>query len=196
MEGLGIKRLKGKQIKDVIDDVANLRLTVFKEYPYLYDGNMEYEKKYLNTYIESEESVLIVVKDAGKIVGASTAVPLEFETPECQKPFLENHLPLRDIFYFGESVLLPAYRKRGVYRHFFDNREKTAQNYGSKLVAFCSVVRDKADKRQPKDYSPLDIVWRHFGYERHPELVAHYEWKEVGVPKPTLKPMMFWMKKL
>lgn len=101
MKGLEIKRLKGKEIENAIEDLARLRLAVFREYPYLYDGDMEYEKRYLNTYIESEGAVLIVVKDADKIVGASTAIPLECETVECQKPFLEHQFPLRDIFYFG-----------------------------------------------------------------------------------------------
>jgi GNAT superfamily N-acetyltransferase len=196
MKGLEIKRLKGNEIKNAIEDLARLRLTVFREYPYLYDGDMEYEKEYLNTYIKSEGSVLIVVKDADKIVGASTAIPLECETAECQKPFLEQKIPLQDIFYFGESVLLPPYRNRGVYRQFFDSREKEAQDYGRKIVAFCGVVRDKQDPRRPKDYRALDAVWRHFGYEPHPELVAHYEWKEMGALKSTIKPMMFWMKNI
>ena len=154
------------------------------------------KKEYLSTYFKSEESVLVVVQDADEIVGVSTAIPLELETKECQKPFLEHQLPLQDIFYFGESVLLPAYRNRGVYRYFFDNREKAARDYGSKMVAFCGVVRDKEDKRQPKDYRALDSVWRHFGYEQHPELISYYEWKEIDHIEPTFKPMMFWMKEL
>ena len=34
----------------VTDDIASLRLKVFKDFPYLYDGNIEYEHKYLERY--------------------------------------------------------------------------------------------------------------------------------------------------
>jgi hypothetical protein len=33
-----------------MNDVARLRITVFREFPYLYDGNFDYEKKYLASY--------------------------------------------------------------------------------------------------------------------------------------------------
>ena len=51
MEGLEITSLKGKQILDHIDKLAQLRIAIFKEYPYLYDGNFLYEQKYLKTYV-------------------------------------------------------------------------------------------------------------------------------------------------
>ena len=193
---LEVVRLKGSNLHAAIDDLARLRFTVFREYPYLYDGNMEYEKKYLDTYVQCKESVLIAVKDGKDIVGVSTAIPLEFETSDCQKPFIEHHLPLNEIFYFGESVLLPDYRKRGVYRQFFSQREQAAKEYGSKMVAFCAVIRDKTDKRRPKDYNGLDDVWQHFGYEKQPELITRFKWKEIGSEQTTYKPMVFWMKTL
>ncbi len=196
MEGLEITSLKGKQILGSIDKLAQLRMTVFREYPYLYDGDFVYEQKYLRTYSQCDESVLIIVRMNDEIIGASTAIPLAFETAECQKPFIENQLNVSDIFYFGESVLLPEYRKKGVYSHFFSQREKAAKHYGAKQSAFCAVVRDANDKRRPKDYVPLDEVWRHFGYEIQPNLCAYYDWKEIDQSEQTTKPMTFWMKNL
>ncbi len=196
MSELNIVCLKGAQIVEAIDNLAQLRFTVFREYPYLYDGEIEYEKAYLNTYIQCPESVLVTVWDKDKIVGASTAIPLEFESKECQKPFIENKMPLNEIFYFGESVLLPQYRKQGIYRHFFNQREAAAKDYGSKIAAFCAVKRDENDERRPQGYIPLDTVWQHFGYEQHPTLCAYYKWKEINNHEQTLKPMVFWMKQL
>ena len=35
-----------------------------------------------------------------------------------------------------------------------------------------------------------------YGYEKHPELCAHFEWKEVGMQMQTSHPLVFWLKKL
>lgn len=100
---LRILCLKGSQIVPYIPDLAKLRLDVFHEYPYLYAGDMEYEINYLKTYIESPESIMVVILDDGKVIGASTAIPLEYETAECQKPFFDNNIKIQDVFYLGES---------------------------------------------------------------------------------------------
>ncbi len=191
-----IKRFKGKEILPFISDLAKLRIEVFKEYPYLYVGNMEYETEYLNTYTSCPESVMALVYINNKVVGVSTAIPLEFETAECKQPLIEHAKDIKKIFYLGESVLLPQYRGHNIYRHFFHERETAAQEYGSKITAFCAVERDPHDPRRPKEYMPLDNVWRHFGYEKHPELCAYYEWKEIGEKTESKKPLIFWLKNL
>ncbi len=195
MGELTIQRFKGEQAVSFIDKLAKLRITVFKEYPYLYQGNMDDERDYLKTYIH-KESILVIVKNGSDVVGVSTAIPLAFETEQCQKPFIDQNLPINKIFYFGESVLLPQYRGRGIYRQFFHERENAAVGYGSQMAAFCAVVRDENDPRRPKDYVPLDTIWQHFGYQPHPELQAFYEWQEIDSNKQTSKPMIFWTKSL
>lgn len=196
MGNLTVKRFKGKQILDYIEQLAALRMKVFREYPYLYEGNYEYEMKYLNTYATSEEAILVVAQDNDKIIGLSTAIPLQFEMPETQKPFLDLHLPIEQFFYLGESVLLPEYRGSGIYRQYFQEREAAALSFGCKITTFCGVVRDEHDSRRPRDYVPLDNIWRHFGYEKHPELCSYYEWQEIGASQRTQKPMIYWIKNL
>lgn len=196
MGELTIQRFIGNQGLVYIDKLAELRINVFREYPYLYQGNLEYERDYLNTYATCKEAILVIVKDGSEVVGVSTAIPLEFETEECQKPFIDQNLHINKIFYFGESVLLPQYRGNGIYRQFFHERENAAVRYGSSMAAFCAVVRDENDPRRPKDYVPLDSTWQRFGYQQHPELQAFYEWQEVDSNQKTSKPMIFWTKAL
>ena len=195
-ENLKIVRLKGHEALPYITDLAKLRIEIFKHYPYLYLGDMEYEKRYLQTYANSPESVMVLVFDKDIVVGASTAIPLEFEPIEFQQPFIDNAINIKEVFYFGESVLLPAYRGKNIYRHFFHERETAAREFGSKITAFCAVSRPENDPRKPLDYRPLDNIWARFGYEKHPELCAHLEWKEIGENTPTAKPLIFWIKKL
>lgn len=195
-QDLKILCLKGQDILPYIPELAKLRIEIFKSYPYLYDGDLDYEYTYLNTYIKCKESIIVVALDRDKVVGASSAIPLDFETIEFQKPFLENSISIKDVFYFGESVLQFAYRGCGIYRHFFTEREAAAKEYGSKLTAFAAIERPLDDPKKPKNYLPLDLVWKHFGYEKHVELCMYYEWKEIGETLKTTHPLIFWQKKL
>ncbi len=42
---LEIKVISGRQLLPHMESIARLRISVFRAYPYLYDGDMEYEKK-------------------------------------------------------------------------------------------------------------------------------------------------------
>lgn len=188
--------LKGKEILPYISELANLRIEIFHEYPYLYVGDLDYEKNYLKTYVECAESMMVVVLDEDKVVGVSTAMPLEFEAVEFQQPFIEHGYNIKEVFYFGESLLKKAYRGQGIYKRFFEEREAAAKKYGSKIACFAAVERDPQDPRRPKDYAPLDKIWEQYDYKKHPELCAYYEWKEIGEEQQTAKPLVFWLKQL
>ena len=113
------KAFKGKEIESVILDLAQLRIIVFKDYPYLYEGSIVYEQEYLQTYINAERSFLFTVWDNDRMVGATTCIPLADETPEVQEPFIKAEMNIETIFYFGESILLSEYRGLGIGNRFF-----------------------------------------------------------------------------
>jgi GNAT superfamily N-acetyltransferase len=193
---LKIVRLKGSEIIPYVSDLAKLRIEIFKTYPYLYLGDLEQEAAYLQTYVKCSESVMVLVLDENKVVGASTAIPLEYETAEIQKPFLDHNIKIQEVFYLGESVLRPTYRGRNIYRHFFHERESAAREYGAKTTTFAAIERALDDPRRPQNYVPLDNIWEHFGYKKNPELVAYFEWQEIDEAVRSPKPLIFWLKAL
>ena len=83
-----IERCSGAELAQYIPELARLRIEVFRDFPYLYDGNYDYEEKYLQTYIDTPDSVIVLAFDGDKVVGASTALPMRYETDELKKPFL------------------------------------------------------------------------------------------------------------
>ncbi|MGZ8223216.1 MAG: GNAT family N-acetyltransferase, partial [Methylobacter sp.] len=85
-----IERCSGPALEQYIPELARLRIEVFRDFPYLYDGNIDYEKKYLQTYIDCPESVIVIAFDGDRVVGASTAIPMKYETDELKKPFIEQ----------------------------------------------------------------------------------------------------------
>lgn len=189
-------RLSGDALKARLDDLAKLRIEIFRAWPYLYKGSMAYERQYLPRYGEAKTGTMIVAEDGGRIVGASTALGLDEEDENVQKPFLAAKLDLKKIFYFGESVLLPAWRGQGIGVKFFEEREAAARGYGYARAVFCAVVRPDDHPARPKDYVPLDGFWRKRGYEKQPGLIANFTWRDIGERHESDKPMVFWMKTL
>ncbi|MFW7378547.1 MAG: GNAT family N-acetyltransferase [Oligoflexus sp.] len=196
MDGIHIEKLTGQGIADRITDLARLRIEVFREFPYLYEGSLAYEEKYLETYIRAADAAVFLVSDQGRPVGASTALPLPAEEASFQKPFLDENLDPRQYFYFGESVLLAPYRGKGIGVQFFDVREAHAQAVGPYVHScFCAVERPVDHPLKPADYQPLDDFWRKRGYEKS-KLRTGFTWKDIDQASETEKLMNFWMKKL
>jgi GNAT superfamily N-acetyltransferase len=197
MSDIAIQQLSGKAVEPWIPDLARLRITVFREFPYLYDGTTEYEANYLETYTRSPDSIVVLALDGDQVIGASTGLPMQDETQEFQQPFIDQGYDPAKVFYCAESVLLKAYRGRGVYKQFFTAREGHARQMGRfEWLSFCCVQRPPDHPLRPADYVPLDEVWAKFGYVKHPKLHALYDWKDVGQTEETAHDMVFWLKPL
>lgn len=196
---LTIKRITGDEgaLQAHLEDLAQLRIEVFRAFPYLYDGSLDYEMSYLETYKACPESIVVLVLDGERVVGATTGLPLDAETEEFQQPFIDAGYDPAKVFYCAESVLLPEYRGRGVYPKFFEEREGHAKSLGRfDVCAFCCVERPENHPLRPSDYIPLDRIWSRFGYLKHPELRTSYSWKDIDEAVETKKPMVFWIKPL
>jgi GNAT superfamily N-acetyltransferase len=194
---LDIHVIKGPDIKQVMHELGQLRIDVFREFPYLYDGDLEYEQKYLKAYTESPGSIAVLALDGKKVVGASTGLPLIDETVEFRSAFKDSGYPVETVFYCGESILLPRYRGKGVYKHFFHEREEHARSLGRyKTITFCAVQRPENHPHRPAGYRPLDPVWKKFGYRKVPEINTTYHWTDIGRNTESGKKMIFWIKSL
>src|SRR5690606_32866622 len=111
---LTLHPVHGTAITPWLDALASLRIRVFRDFPYLYDGDMAYEKKYLSTCASSPRSLFVLALDGDTVIGCATGIPMSDETEEFQAPFLAAGYDPASIFYFGESVLLSDYRGRGL----------------------------------------------------------------------------------
>ena len=199
---LRVVTFAGQDMAPLIRDVARLRLSVFREWPYLYDGSQAYEENYLEDFASSQFSIVVAAMDVDAVVGVATAAPLMEHTEEFAPLFSNAGFVPSQIFYCGESVLLPAYRGQGIGHKFFDAREEHGrrlrryEGFDLRLTAFCGVVRAEDDPRCPVDYRPLDAFWRKRGYGLVPGLIGSYSWKEIGMSDETDHPMQFWLKDL
>jgi GNAT superfamily N-acetyltransferase len=188
--------LDGDAVGAALDDLARLRIDVFADWPYLYAGSLDYERDYVATYRDAQNAILVAAKDGDRIVGAATGTPMEDHASDFAAPFAATGVPLTDIFYCAESVLLPDYRGQGAGHVFFDMREAKAKALGRRYVAFCSVMRPEDHPARPADYRPLDGFWRKRGYEKLDGVIARFKWADHGDAEQTEKPLQFWIKAL
>lgn len=193
---LTITSYSGRDATAFFDDLARLRITVFRDFPYLYHGDSDYERRYMEIYARSEGSIFVLAIDDGLVVGASTGTPMASETDEVKAPFLTAGYDPDTIFYFGESVLLPAYRGKGIGIAFFEQREAQARKLGLSTCTFCAVERPDDHPRRPANYVPLNAFWERRGYTHHPELRTHFSWRDLDEAEESPKPLSFWLKTL
>lgn len=193
--GVRIEVLRGAALLPHLEDVAHLRMEVFRAWPYLYDGDPDYERHYLQAYARSSDSVFVLAFAGQRVVGASTALPLADDDSAFQQPFLARGLDVTQVFYFGESVLLDSYRGLGIGHRFFDEREAHARSLARfRWTAFAAVDRNPQDPRRPHDYRSNDVFWSKRGYLRQPGMTMRLSWRELGEPAESTKLLTFWMR--
>lgn len=194
---LEVVGLRGAALADGLPALAQLRMEVFRSWPYLYDGSIAYETTYLQTFAKAAGAIIVVARDGDAIVGCATAAPMRSVDPAFAAPFRARGMDVDRVFYCGESVLRAAYRGRGVGHAFFDQREAQARQLGGFATsAFCAVVRPEDHPLRPANYVPLDAFWTRRGYRKAHGMTCTYAWKDIGQAEETEKPMQFWTKDL
>jgi GNAT superfamily N-acetyltransferase len=192
-----VTTLTGEAIAPSLPSLAALRIRIFRDFPYLYDGDPAYEQTYLQTYLHAPGAAIILACDGQSIIGAATCLPLAHETPNIQKPFVDSGTDPNAIFYFGESVLEHGFRGRGIGVRFFEAREAHARSFGTyATAAFCAVDRPPDHPLRPPAYTPLDTFWTARGYTRRDALTCKMSWRDLNESSETEKTLTFWTKPL
>jgi GNAT superfamily N-acetyltransferase len=191
-----LRTLTGAALDAALDDIARLRIAVFRDWPYLYAGTLQHERDYLATYRNSPAAIVVGAFDGTALVGAATGTQMEDHAAEFAAPFAAQNLPLDEIFYCAESVLLASHRGQGLGHGFFDLREAHARALGRKYMAFCSVMRPDNHPLRPADARSNHAFWRGRGYAPVAGVVAEFDWLDVGQTAPSRKSLQFWMRSL
>jgi GNAT superfamily N-acetyltransferase len=174
-----VRRLAGEKVQPYLPDAARLRISVFREFPYLYDGDEASEREYLQCYAACPRSVFVLAEAGGQVVGVSTGLPMVDADAAFREPFEKAGLDPGEWFYLGESVLDPAWRGKGIGHAFFDHREQHARELGFSKFCFCAVVRPDDHPLKPRDSRSNDAFWLKRGYFIRPDLRCRLAWHQV-----------------
>ena len=106
--------LTGSSVSECLDDLASLRINIFRGYPYLYDGILDDELKYLRLYMETADAFVISVRNADTMIGAATGMPLKFEHESLTYPFASTSYSDDETYYVGEVLFYQNYQNQGL----------------------------------------------------------------------------------
>lgn len=195
---IAYKKIQGSEIEKWLEPLASLRIEIFKEWPYIYHGNMDYERNYLNRYAQTKSAFVSMAFVGSEIVGATTGIPLSEEShDEIVTPFLKNGFRQDEIFYFGESVLKKQFRGRGIGSDFMQHREQFARTFQNiTTLSFCAVQRSDDHPLKQKDYQSLDSFWKSRGFQPQVHMRSEFSWRDLDKDHETMKTMVFWIKKI
>lgn len=192
-----VQTFTGPRMTPYFADLARLRTVVFRDWPYLYDGQPQTDGALYNHYAGSPRAAIVVAFEGETAVGCSTCLPLADEDADIVAPFAAAGMSPDRWFYFGESVLLPQYRGQGVGVRFFAEREAHARLVSdADFACFCAVRRADDDPRRPPDASPLDAFWRKRGYAPLAGIACTMAWTETGGGGKVANTLDFWCKTL
>jgi GNAT superfamily N-acetyltransferase len=186
----------GAAIGQTLADFQRLHVTVFHDWPYLYDGDPN-ETPYIAPYVHKPRAALFLARAGDQPVGLATCLPLGDESANVQAPFIERGWDVARFFYFGEGVLLREWRGRGLGQRLFELRESHARAVSTADYSiFCSVRRPADHPLRPADPHTNDKFWRNRGYQPMPGVSCTMTWKDRGEPGETRHTLDFWIKSL
>lgn len=191
------KLFDDEKIDKFIDDIARLRISIFREYPYLYDGDKAYEVDYLKKFINTEDSMLVLAFSDEKIVGALTGLPLRYEEPNVREPWIQSNRPIDQLYYFSEGLLRREFRNIGIGRRMFQLAENWVENtHRYEAFTLATVIRSEDHPKKPAHFSSTDRFWEKLGYRKTNDMICTIPWKEVGEVQESPKPLLFWSKNI
>lgn len=198
---IAIYQRTGKSIEPSLDAVAALRIQVFRDFPYLYDGSQAYERDYLSDYAKVASGLVVTAEVDGEIIGAATGMAMRDADAAFRAPFEQGErvpaeVEFERLFYCAESVLLAPYRGAGIGVAFFDAREAWARELDMRHSCFCAVERPYDHPLRPASYQPLDRFWQRRGYQALADCRVTYAWKDIDQQDETDKTLNFWLKSL
>jgi GNAT superfamily N-acetyltransferase len=188
--------LTGPAMVERLPDLARLRASVFRDWPYLYDAKPGVEDADMAAIASWDGAALILALKGDVAVGCATVYRLHTETANIQAPFLAAGEDLRRWCYFGESVLEPQYRGQGLGVGFFEAREAHAMSFPEvERATFCSVERPAAHPLRPAGAGDLHAFWNKRGYQPT-DLVCTMQWKQIDTEGKVENRLRFWAKTL
>lgn len=190
-----IEVLKGSEVIPYLSKLAELRLSFFRNYPYLYDGNLRDEEEYLTMYARSENSIFGVVKEGEEIIGLVTGLPL-LECHDAHKnPWIQREDP--NVFYLGEIVLSEKYQTTDLQEKLYQQFEHVVKEIGIyEAIVVCEIERGEENLKKPENEFSSEVLWNGRGFIRHPEIRGHFPWKEIGDLEESDHSMVYWKKPL
>lgn len=164
-----IKLLTNQEVTPLLPFVASLRINVFREYPYLYDGNFKEEMDDLEHCAQLPHNAIAIAYHKNTPIGFLYGIPLvefqsHFENPVIDL-FKEKNLQPETCYYFADVIILPEHRGNHLTKKLFDVLEAYAQENGYSSASFIT-ENHEVHPLKPVDYKSLAPLWTYLQYKK------------------------------
>lgn len=186
--------------KTMFDFIAQQRIEQFKGYPYLYDGNMDFEYNYLNGYVSTPKSAFAIAFWQDQPVALITGMPLyDFnkDVPNGLDAFKQAGLNAEEYYYFGEFLILPEHRDDSLISKLAAIFEDYVASIGYTKTCFMEESND-SHPLKPADYQEKDYLLLRDGYKKTSAVIG-YTWPTFqldGSIKEQTHDLNYWIKDL
>lgn len=198
-EGYSIE-LFVKDIAPYLPFVAEQRIAVYREYPYLYDGKMDEEIAYLEWFSKLKHSAIVIAfynnEPVGFITGTSLAA-FDFYYAGSVNLFNNAGLSYDTYYYFSDAIVLPEHRNKLLVTQMAQMLEEHADILGYTATCFVSESYE-SHPLKPEGYKELDGLFKKNGYSKT-DMIITYNWPTLqidGTDKMQIHPMNYWIKNL
>lgn len=185
-EKVEIHIFEGNDAKPYLSLLADLRLEVFKEPPYLYLGNKEDELHYGARYL-SKNLIISITTINGRFAAIGTGLPL-VEAQEVIRDVREKLNDLESIYYYGEVIVLSEFRGKGLLKKILATQDEYIKTKGFTKVSMMTVIRDSVESE----------LGEKLGYTKT-EMTIRCPWLTIqpdGSAKKEVNQLLFWIKSL
>lgn len=193
-----IKTFKQEEIAPYSQQLYLLCKEVYQEYPYLYlpSDNDKYDE-YFKSLQDIPNAIVCIAFDKGRAIGAAIGLPICEANNRVLEAFDGVKIGLNHMYYLGELVLLPKYRKQGIGSTIYYSFEAAVKEMGTyNSIALCQIEDPSYDALKPKGYVPNDRLWKKLGFVHQPQFNFNSPWVNVNQTEPSSHHLVFWIKAL
>ncbi len=157
--------------------VVDFRLTYFREFPYLYEGNEQDEINYANSLIRHDDGFISIYLEKNKqeVINIFNPIGIFTGTPLSQMlkhfhgldTYFQAEHDITKYYYFGELIIQPNYRGHGLAKHMLKTLCNEIRQRGYHYATLLTVDREENHPQQPINYQGSnDILWQKLGFQR------------------------------
>jgi len=198
---ISVRVHQGLGIQGFVDYIAELRISTFKEFPYLYKGDILCEKKYIEEYIKDARSMLSLIYVNKELAGFLTGMPLSCSADVISHSgtiFRNKGIDPSIYYYYGEMIVLPNFRNLRLPSILFASLDREVKNMLFTYTCFLTVVRDDDHPMRPDNYKDTSHIWYREGYKKM-NITTEFNWPQIqsdGSVKEESSVLEYWSKKL
>ncbi len=195
-----LKLLTGNQLRSIIPFMVEQRISAFRDYPYLYEGNSDEETEYAQWFTSLPHSVAAIAYHDGKPVGFVSGTgfaDFDVHFKGSIELFEKNGLDPKKFYYIPEAIIMPEHRRKSLMLKLHALVIEHAQTLG--YLSSC-LVEESHDMHplKPADYTSRDDIYLKAGYTKT-SMIIKFPWLTIQADeslKDEEHELLYWIMNL